>query len=143
MDIDINRTKRYVTLTMPRYIDKLLRKVRPDGIKGASISAHYTPPNYAKAGQHTANVDLSPQASEDENKLLQSVVGAFFYYSRAVDPTICTAVHELGSIQSKPTAKDMIKMNRLLGYVSRHRNMSEILCFKHDPPGDVRCFLPM
>jgi hypothetical protein len=123
MDIDINRKRRRVTLTMPGYIDKLLRKVRPNGIKGASTPAHYTPPNYAKAGQHTATVDLAPLASEDEKKLLQCVVGTLLYYSRAVDPTICTAVHELGPIQSKPTTKDMVKMDRLLGYVSRHCNI--------------------
>ena len=36
MDISINRPDRYVTISMPGYIEKLLRKVRPNGIKGAS-----------------------------------------------------------------------------------------------------------
>ena len=39
-----------------------------------------------------------------------------------MDPAICTAVHELGSIQAKPSLNDMAKMEKLLKYVSRHRN---------------------
>ena len=35
MTIDIDRVARHVTLTMPKYIDKLLQRVRPDGVKGA------------------------------------------------------------------------------------------------------------
>ena len=96
----------------------------PDGIKGANTPAHYTPPNYANPGAHTATVDESPPASELHKKLLQSVIGTLLYYSRAVDPSICTALHELGSIQSRPTENDMKKMYRLLGYVSKHRNMA-------------------
>jgi hypothetical protein len=45
MDIIINRDKHHVTLSMPGYVDKLLRKVRPEGIKSANTPAHYTPPN--------------------------------------------------------------------------------------------------
>ncbi len=33
-----------------------------------------------------------------------------------------TAVHELGSVQANPTIKDMLKMERLLQYLSTHRN---------------------
>jgi hypothetical protein len=46
MNIPINRTKRYVTITMDGYIQKLLKRVRPNGIKGASTPALYVPPNY-------------------------------------------------------------------------------------------------
>ena len=109
---------------MPGYIEKLLRKVCPDGIKEANTPAHYTPPNYASPGAHTATVDESPPASEDDKKRLQSVIGTLLYYSRAVDPSICTALHELGSVQSRPSENDMKKMNRLLGYVSKHRNIA-------------------
>jgi hypothetical protein len=46
MDIRINRAKRHVTLTMTGYIRKLLLRVCPNGIKGATTPARYTPPNY-------------------------------------------------------------------------------------------------
>ncbi len=32
MDIAIDRKQRHVTITMPTYIERLLRKVKPDGI---------------------------------------------------------------------------------------------------------------
>jgi hypothetical protein len=80
------------------------------------------PPNYANPGAQKATVDSSPLATDIQKKLLQSVVGTLLYYSRAVDPSICTAVHELGSIQAKPSLNDMAKMEKLLRYVSRHRN---------------------
>jgi hypothetical protein len=122
MSIRINRPKRHVTITMDGYIQKLIRRVRPDGIKGASTPAQYHPPNYANPGEQKAATDDSPLASEENKKILQSVVGTLLYYSRAVDPTICTAVHQLGSVQSKPTENDMVKMDRLLQYVSSHSN---------------------
>ncbi len=122
MTIDIDRVKRHVTLTMPGYVDRLLQRVRPDGVKAASTPAIYTSPNYANPGAQRANIDESPPATEAQKKLLQSVVGTLLYYSRAVDPSICTAVQELGSIQSKPSENDMLKMERLLQYVSKHRN---------------------
>jgi hypothetical protein len=124
MDIDINRKKRYVTLSMPGYIDRLLKKVRPNEMKGASTPALYTPPNYANPASQKATTDGSPFASEAQKKELQTVVGTLLYYSRAVDPSICTAVHELGAIQSKPTLNDLEKMERLLQYVSNHRNIA-------------------
>ena len=122
MQIAINREARHVTLTMPGYIDKLLRRVKPDGIKGASTPAIYNPPNYQNAGAQKATTDLSPHVTTSEQKYLQSVIGTLLYYARVVDPTMCTAIHELGSIQSAPTQNDMVKLDRLLQYASTHRN---------------------
>jgi hypothetical protein len=68
-------------------------------------------------------VDLSPLASLADKQLLQSVIGTLLYYTRAVDPSICTAVHELATNQSQPTLQDMDKMERILRYVSTHQNM--------------------
>jgi hypothetical protein len=108
---------------MPKYIDKLLCKVRPEGVTGSNTPATYTAPNYANPGAQQATVDNSAPASEEDKKLLQRVIGTLLYYSRAVDPSICTAIHQLGSIQSKPSQNDMRKMDKLLQYVSKHRNI--------------------
>jgi hypothetical protein len=91
-------------------------------LKGASTPGIYTPPNYHNPITHKATVDTSSLASNDEKQLLQSVVGTLLYYSRAVDPSIATAVHYLGSIQSRPTTNDMAKMDRVLQYLSSHPN---------------------
>jgi hypothetical protein len=123
MTININRKERHVTLTMPGYIEKLLKRVRPNGTKGSHTPARYQPPQIKHVGAQKATVDTSPFASEEDKKLLQSVLGTLLYYSRAVDPSICTAVHELGSVQSQPTINDMDKMEKLLQYTSTHQNI--------------------
>ena len=53
---------------------------------------------------------------------MQVVVGTLLYYARTVDPSILTAVHELGSIQARPTVNDVIKMERLLQYAASHQH---------------------
>ena len=121
IDIDINKKQRHVTLSMPGYIAKLLKRVRPNGVKGASTPSCYSPPNYKNATAQTATVDSSPYASPTQQHELQVVVGTLLYYARTVDPSILTAVHELGSVQAKPTINDMKKMERLLQYVSTHQ----------------------
>ncbi len=59
-------------------------------------------------------MDSSPLASKTQQHELQVVVGALLYYARTVDPSILTAVHELGSIQSQPTLQDIQKVEWLL-----------------------------
>jgi hypothetical protein len=122
MTIDINRKERHVTLSMPGYITKLMRRVRPQGIKGASTPAIYTTPNYKSPQAQTATTDATPFATPEQKHELQVVVETLLYYARTVDPSILTAVHELGSIQSNPTTKDMLKMERLLQYVRSHQH---------------------
>ncbi len=108
---------------MPGYIEKLLRKVRPDGVKGARTPGVYSPPNYkSPQAQQTATTDSSPFASKEQQHELQVVVGTLLYYARTVDPSILTAVHELGSVQSQPIIKDIKKVERLLQYVSSQQN---------------------
>ena len=122
MDILVNRHDRYVTISMPGYIAKLLRKVRPNGIKGASTPGIYVPPNYKSPKAQTATIDSSPLATKDQQHELQVVVGTLLYYARTVDPSILTAIHELGSVQAQPTVQDMKKVERVLQYVSTNQN---------------------
>ncbi len=146
MTIAIDRVARHVTLTMPGYIDKLLRKTKPEGIKGVSTPATYTPPNYKSAGAQRATTDTSAYVSESEKKYLQSAIGTLLYYSRAVDPTMCTAFHELGSIHAAPTQNDMAELDRLLQYAAAHKN-NGIRYYPvrvgHDLPNDVRRLVPL
>ncbi len=69
-----------------------------------------------------ATTDTSAYVSESEKKYLQSVIGTLLYYSRAVDPTMGTAIHELGSVQAAPSQNDMAKLDRLFQYATAHKN---------------------
>jgi hypothetical protein len=123
MKISINRIQCHVTVSMPGYIEKLLRKVRPNGIKGAATPGTiYHPPNYKSPKMQTATIDATPLATKIQQHELQVVVGTLLYYARTVDPSILTAIHELGSVQSQPTIQDMKKVDRVLQYVSTHQH---------------------
>jgi hypothetical protein len=93
MEIDINRTDRHVTISMPGYIEKLLRKLRPNGVKSSHTPSIYTAPNYKSARAQTATIDSTPSASEAQKHEIQVIVGTLLYYARTVDPSILTAVH--------------------------------------------------
>jgi hypothetical protein len=88
MTIAIDRFQRHVTLSMPGYITKLLKRVRPDGIKSATTPSIYVAPNYKSAKAQTATNDASPSASKEQQLELQVVVGTLLYYARTVDPSI-------------------------------------------------------
>jgi hypothetical protein len=60
MTIDINRKERYVTLFMPGYTTKLLRRVRPQGVKSATTPATYIAPNYKSPKAQIATIDELP-----------------------------------------------------------------------------------
>ncbi len=100
---------------------ELKEPLHPNGIKGATTPAVYQAPNYKSAPSQTAIVDGTPLATPEQQHELQVVVGTLLYYARTVDPAILTAVHELGSVQAKPTLRDMAKVERLLQYVSKHQ----------------------
>jgi hypothetical protein len=122
MNITMDRIKRNVMLSMPGYVDKLLHKLRPLGVKPVTTPAIYTAPNYKSPKAQTATVDTSPLATPEQKRELQVIIGTLLYYARTVDPSILTAVHELGSVQSSPTMHDRLKAERLLRYLSVNQN---------------------
>jgi hypothetical protein len=122
MTITIDRSSRHVTVTMPGYIAKLLKRVRPNGVKKAHTPSVYVQPSYKTMTAQTATVDNSPRASTAQQHELQVVIGTMLYYARTVDPSVLTVVHELGSVQSRPTLNDIKKMERLLQYAASHQH---------------------
>ncbi len=67
MDIAVDHSNRHVTLSMPGYVAKLLRKVRPRGIKGAATpSVYHHALNYKSLQAQTATVDGSPLATAEQ-----------------------------------------------------------------------------
>jgi hypothetical protein len=122
MTITIDRSSRHVTVTMPGYIAKLLKRVRPNGVKKAHTPSVYVQPSYKIMTAQTATVDNSPRASTAQQHELQVVIGTMLYYARTVDPSVLTVVHQLGSVQSRPTLNDIKKMERLLQYAASHQH---------------------
>jgi hypothetical protein len=66
--------------------------------------------------------DKSRPLAEDENKYNQQVIGTFFYYGQAVDPTMLTSLAAIASTQAKPTKETMIKTHAFLDYAATHQD---------------------
>ena len=66
--------------------------------------------------------DTSPKLSASETKVIESIVGSFLYYGRAVDQIILTALNEVGMQQSKSTRQKKQKAMRLVDYLSTCSN---------------------
>jgi hypothetical protein len=114
MTIDIDRDIGVLSLSMPGYVAKALKRFHKGPIKGAASPAVYSSPSYGSTKQYTA-VDRSPNLSSDNVTRLQEIIGVFLYYARAID-----AVTALASSQSNPTEKVMADAERLLAYAAAH-----------------------
>ena len=53
---------------------------------------------------------------------MQSKVGTFLYYGRAVEPTILVALNEIGMDQSKPTQNTVDQLDMLMDYLATYPN---------------------
>ncbi len=53
---------------------------------------------------------------------LQEIVGVFLFFSRAVDPTMLTAINKIASRQAKPTSLIKQEFERFLQYANKWPN---------------------
>ena len=60
-------------------------------------------------------------------KFIQEVTGVLLFYSRAVDPTILTAVNKISMEQANPTQHTVHAVDRLLSYTQQFPNNGVII----------------
>jgi hypothetical protein len=75
---------------------------------------------YGKDNQTPTPSNDSPLLDKAGKKRIQQIVGSFFYYAQAVDPTIVMALSDLSSQQSAPTENTMKQVNQFLDYMWAH-----------------------
>jgi hypothetical protein len=121
-----NRLARTMTLSMPEYITALLQLHRPHGVRPASSSSVYVPPQYGSSAPQMPPQDDSAPASSSQQKELREVIGSLMYYARILDHTLLPAVTYLACFQAAPTLDTMAAMERLLGYCAKHPNATQI-----------------
>jgi hypothetical protein len=117
-----NRSQRTLSLAYPGYVDALLHRLRPNGVKSAASPAIYHPPVYGSSAPQHATTDTSPPATAAHKKELEIAIGYLLYYGRCVDGRVLTATCALASAQTTATLATMADLDRLLGFVSAHRN---------------------
>ena len=95
------------------YVKNTLRKLKYKPSKKTQYSFHaYSPVDYEKhdTTQYATAPDKSPTLTTKEIKYIQSVVGTFLYYARALDGTIISALDDISSQQAISTVNIIKKV---------------------------------
>ena len=116
-------TDKYVDVTMPGYIAKTLDRYQHKRPRNPVYSPHkYNPPEYGKRLQMAADPDISEKLDIKNTRIIQGIVGSLLYYSRCIDPTMLTALNEIGAEQASPTANTKKKTSQLLDYAATYED---------------------
>ena len=79
-------------------------------------------------------------------KFIQTVVGIFLYYARALDPTMLRALNEISRVQARPTKDTMAKAKWFLDYAATYPNAiiryHAIQLVLHVDSDDAYLFMP-
>jgi hypothetical protein len=122
INIDWNYPERTVTLNMPQYIPKALRKFQhPTPALPQHQPYKHVPIQYGSRVQRV-DIDTSEPLSKDNIKRVQNIFGTLLYYGRAVDPTLLTALSSIAARQYKGTIAVAEACQQLLDYVATHPN---------------------
>ena len=120
-----NYDKRYVDISMPQYVQDALKRLQHHPKVSPQYSPyHFTPVTYSKAGtrQYATQPDTSSLLNKTETTYIQSIIGSFLYYARAVDPTALVAINTISHSQSQPTLKTKQECQQLMDYFWTYPN---------------------
>ena len=123
MTLDWHYDKKYVDVSMPNYITKVLERLQhPKPARPQFSPQDWTKPTYGAKVQYAPSPSSSPFLPASGVKEVQSTTGLLLYYARAVDYTMLTALQEIASEQAKPTEDTLKKCKRLLDYAATYPN---------------------
>ena len=123
MTLNWNYDKKYVDVSMPNYIKKVLERLQhPKPARPQFSPQDWTKPAYGAKVQYAPSPPPSPLLPAAGIKEVQSTTGLLLYYARAVDYTMLTALQEIASEQAKPTEDTLKKCKRLLDYAATYPN---------------------
>lgn len=126
LTINHDTTNRTLTISMPDYVNKSLKRFQYDFTRKPKHSPGIAPTILYgnRLPQPPMAADTSPLLSPEKCKWLQQVIGTFLYYARAVDPTILCEISKLASRQSTATEQIEQQTLRLLDYLAMYPNAS-------------------
>ena len=124
--IDWHYEQRYVDISMPTYVPAALKRLNYIMKKYPEYAPYDTDPIiYGKKGQqqYTKAPDDSNLLDPVETKYIQSLIGTFLYYGRALDGTILPALNSIATQQAQPTEQTKKRCQRLLDYLNTYPNI--------------------
>ena len=126
LTLDWNYQENHVDISMPGYITKLLHKLQHQIKKSPQYTPYiWNPPKFGTKRQYAQEASKLPVLDKKDIKYVQTVVGSLLYYSRAIDPTMLTALNEIATVQSKPTSDTLTKCQVLLDYAATYPNTKQ------------------
>ena len=113
---------RTVTLSMPGYVERALTgNAHPFKDAPKEDSPHvWRKPNYGQKVQYAKTADDSPLLDKKAKKKVQSIIGSFLYYARAVDETMLKALNTLSTQQKDPTERTLSALIKFMNYAATH-----------------------
>lgn len=125
LTIDWNYQQRFVDISMPGYIGKvLLHHDTTPPVKPTNTPHPYQQPVYGRSTQYAKPIDTSDLLPTKGKRRIQAIVGSLLYYARAIDGSLLPAINEISATQANPTLVTEAKANHLLGFVKNHKNTS-------------------
>jgi hypothetical protein len=124
LTIDYDREAGTLDISMPGYVDKLLKRFQDRDIRPAESPIIYTPPVYGAKAQMIAADDPadSTQLSDAKHKTLQEILGTALYYAKMVDLPTLPAVSMLATDLSTKRMSLEARADRLLGHLKKYPN---------------------
>jgi hypothetical protein len=112
--IDWNYPKNYVDISMPGYIPSALDRLQHRRPATPQFAPHqWTRSAYGQKLQ-MAPIDESPKLDKAQTTYVQSCMGSFLYYGRAMDATILPAINKISGSQANPTKNTLQEASKML-----------------------------
>jgi hypothetical protein len=122
LTINWNYRRRYVDTSMPGYLPSALKRLQHVAPSSPQYAPHkWSQPAYGQKLQ-LAPIDDTPSLDKSGTKYVQSCVGSFLYYARALDSTMLPSINEIGGSQAAPTEKTMDACKMLMDYGHTYPN---------------------
>ena len=113
--LDWKYTKKYVDISMPRYIPISLHRFHHKPPARPQDAPHpWNKPVYGKHIQLATQKRSAPEINSTDTNRVQPINGTFIYYAWSVDPTMIPALNEISTFQYTPTQHTMDKCNQVL-----------------------------
>ena len=120
--LEWNYIDRSVTLSMPKYVDKILQRFPRRGPQLQAKSPAIYVPWHPRTGPQLTDSDDSPPLTPAEIKEVQEIVGCFLWYGRVIDSSLLPAVNAIGAEMVGPTQRLLRSCERLLSYAAAYPN---------------------
>jgi hypothetical protein len=121
LTLDWDYKARTCKISMPGYVARALARFTHATPPTPEDSPHaWEKPVYGKHPQYAPPPDSSAALNAKDVKHVQTVLGTFLYYARAVDSTMLAAIGTIAMSQADPTVSTLAAITHLLNYCATH-----------------------